>query len=39
VRKGERDRKLLEFTSYVSFRCALYALNESYLNGKQPGRK
>jgi hypothetical protein len=39
VRKAERDRKLLEFTSYVSFRCALYALNESYLNGKRPGRK
>ena len=39
VRKDERDKKLLEFTSYVSFRCALYALNESYLNGKRPGRK
>jgi hypothetical protein len=34
VRKDERDKKLLEFTSYVSYRCALYALNESYLNGK-----
>ncbi len=34
VRKDERDNKLLEFTSYVSFRCALYALNDSYLNGR-----
>ncbi len=39
VRKNERDKKLLELTSYVSFHCALYALNESYFNGKQPGRK
>ncbi len=34
VRKDERDKKLLEFTSYVSFRCALYMLNESYFTGK-----
>jgi hypothetical protein len=39
VRKDERERKLLEFTSYVSFRCALYALNDSYFNGKLPRRK
>ena len=34
VRKDERERKLLEYTSYVSYRCALYTLNESYFNGK-----
>ncbi|MGH2521088.1 MAG: putative zinc-binding metallopeptidase [Anaerolineales bacterium] len=34
VRKDERDRKLVEFTSYVSYRCALYALNDSYIEGK-----
>jgi hypothetical protein len=33
VRKDEREKKLVEFTSYVSYRCALYALNDSYLNG------
>lgn len=38
VRKDERDRKIVEFTSYVSYRCALYALNEHYLNGSN-GRK
>jgi hypothetical protein len=38
VRKDERDRKIVEFTSYVSYRCALYALNEQYLNGSN-GRK
>ena len=34
VRKDARDKKLLEFTSYVSYRCALYLLNDSYLNGR-----
>jgi hypothetical protein len=33
VRKDERDKSLVEFSSYVSYRCALYALNDSYLNG------
>ncbi len=35
VRKDKRESKLVEFTSFVSYRCALYALNESYLNGKR----
>jgi hypothetical protein len=30
VKKDERDRKLVELTTYVSYRCATYALNESY---------
>ena len=30
VRKDERDKKLLEFTSYVSYHCALYTINEDY---------
>ncbi len=34
VRKDERDKKLLEFTSYVSYRCAVYALHESYFEKK-----
>ncbi len=33
VRKDEREKKLVEFTSYVSYRCALFALNDSYFNG------
>jgi hypothetical protein len=33
VRKEAKEETLLEFTSYVSYRCALYALNERYLNG------
>jgi len=33
VRKDQREKQLVEFTSYVSYRCALYALNDSYLNG------
>jgi hypothetical protein len=33
VRKEEREKKLVEFTSFVSYRCALFALNDSYLNG------
>ncbi|MCS6910500.1 MAG: putative zinc-binding metallopeptidase [Anaerolineales bacterium] len=33
VRKDKRESKLVEFTSFVSYRCALYALNESYLDG------
>ena len=33
VRKDQREKKLVEFTSYVSYRCALYALNDKYLNG------
>lgn len=33
VRKDQRERKLVEFTSFVSYRCALYAVNETYLNG------
>jgi hypothetical protein len=39
VKKDERDKKLVELTSYVSYRCALYALNESYLNGNSPVRR
>jgi hypothetical protein len=31
VKKTERDRKVVELTSYISYRCALYALNDSYL--------
>jgi hypothetical protein len=38
VRKEEREKKLVEFTSYVSYRCALFALSDSYLNGHN-GRK
>jgi hypothetical protein len=34
VRKDERDKKMLEFTSYVSYHCALFALNESFLAPK-----
>ncbi len=30
VRKDEREKKLLEFTSYVSYHCALYAIHDSY---------
>jgi hypothetical protein len=30
VRKDERDKKLLEFTSYVSAHCAIYAIHEVY---------
>ncbi|MCC6188140.1 MAG: hypothetical protein IT318_03855 [Anaerolineales bacterium] len=33
VRKDEREKKLVEFTSFVSYRCALFALNDSFLNG------
>ena len=33
VRKDQRDKQLVELTSYVSYRCALYALNDKYLNG------
>jgi hypothetical protein len=33
VRKDKREAKLVEFTSFISYRCALYALNESYTNG------
>jgi hypothetical protein len=35
VRKDRREAKLVEFTSFVSYRCALYALNESYMNGRK----
>jgi hypothetical protein len=38
VRKDQREKKLVEFTSYVSYRCALYALNDKYLNGSN-GRR
>jgi putative zinc-binding metallo-peptidase len=38
VRKDQREKKLVEFTSYVSYRCALYALNDKYLNGNN-GRR
>jgi hypothetical protein len=34
VRRDEREKKLVELTSYISYRCALYALNERYLNGR-----
>ena len=30
VRKDERDKKLLEFTSYVSAHCAIYAIYDVY---------
>ena len=33
VRKDRREKTLVEFTTYVSYRCALYALNDRYLNG------
>jgi hypothetical protein len=33
VRKDARERKLVEFTSFVSYRCALYALHEEFRNG------
>jgi hypothetical protein len=33
VRKDEREKKLVELTSYVSYRCAMFALSDSYLNG------
>jgi len=32
VRKDKRESKLVEFTSYISYRCALYALHERYLD-------
>jgi hypothetical protein len=35
VRKDEKEETLLEFTSYVSYRCALYALNDHYFNGSR----
>lgn len=35
LRKDEREKKLTEFTTYISYRCALYALNENFLNGKR----
>ena len=38
VRKDQREKKMIEFTSYVSYRCALYALNDTYLNGSN-GRR
>jgi len=38
VRKDQRDKKVVEFTSYVSYHCALYALNEKYLNGNHSRR-
>jgi hypothetical protein len=38
VRKDQREKQLVEFTTYVSYRCALYALNDSYLNGSH-GRR
>ncbi|MBP7691789.1 MAG: hypothetical protein KA764_07725 [Anaerolineales bacterium] len=31
VRKDKRESKLVEVTSFVSYRCALYALNDRYL--------
>jgi hypothetical protein len=33
VRKDAREKKLVELTSFVSYRCALFALNDSYVNG------
>ena len=33
VPKEAREQKLVELTSYVSYRCALYQLNDRYLNG------
>jgi hypothetical protein len=35
VRKEKRESKLVELTSFVSYRCALYALNDSYMNGRR----
>jgi hypothetical protein len=32
VRKDEKEKKLLEFMSYISYRCAIYALNENYFD-------
>ncbi len=32
VRKDERDKKLLEFTSYVSYHCALFTINENFFS-------
>lgn len=32
VRKDKREAKLVEFTSFVSYRCALFALNDSYFS-------
>ena len=34
VRKDRRESKLVEFTTFVSYRCALYALNENFLSGR-----
>lgn len=31
IKLAEREKKLVEFTSYISYRCALYALNEVFL--------
>jgi len=37
VRKDEREKKLLEFTSYISYHCALYAISDAYFGPrKQP---
>jgi len=38
VRKDQREKQLVEFTSYVSYHCALYALNEKFLNGNHSRR-
>lgn len=35
VRKDRRESKLVELTSFVSYRCALYALNDSYMDGRR----
>ncbi len=31
VRKEKREASLVELTSYISFRCALYAINDSFI--------
>lgn len=38
LRKEDKEKKLVELTSYVSYRCALYALNDSYMNGNKRGK-
>ncbi len=32
IKVAEREKKLVEFTSYISYRCALYALNEVFIH-------
>ena len=34
LRKDEREKKLAEIATYISYRCALYTLNEDYFDRK-----